>query len=174
MVSKLNWPAPEDVAMAEQSQQTLIIIKPDALQRALIGEIVATFERKGLRLTALKLMRISRSLAERHYAVHKGKPFYPGLVDFITSAPVVVMALEGVNAIEVIRRVLGKTNGAAAEPGSIRGDFGISRRNNLVHASDGAESAQRELKLYFAETDYVTYDKNELRWTYDWSGANPE
>ncbi len=155
-------------------ERSLVILKPDCVCRGLTGEIIGRFERKGLRIAALKITTIARATAETHYAEHKGKPFYPGLVDFITSAPVVVMALEGVNAIEVIRRVLGKTNGAAAEPGSIRGDFGISRRNNLVHASDGAESAQRELKLYFAETDYVTYDKNELRWTYDWSGANPE
>lgn len=155
-------------------ERSLVILKPDCVCRGLMGEVLSRFERKGLRVVGMKMMKVARATAETHYAEHKGKPFYPGLVDFITSAPAVVMAVEGVNAIEVIRKVLGKTNGAQAEPGSIRGDYGISRRNNLVHASDGAASAERELGLYFKKDEFVAYDQAELKWTYDWSGANPE
>ncbi|HTL51200.1 MAG TPA: nucleoside-diphosphate kinase [Planctomycetota bacterium] len=155
-------------------ERSLVILKPDCVCRGLMGEVLSRFERKGLRVVAMKITMVAKAKAEEHYAEHKGKPFYPGLVDFITSAPVVLLSLEGVNAIEVIRKILGKTNGAQAEPGSIRGDFGISRRNNLVHASDSPTSAERELKLYFDSKDFVKYDQAELKWTYDWSGANPE
>lgn len=155
-------------------ERSLVILKPDCVARGLMGEVLGRFERKGLRVVAMKMAMVPKAKAEEHYAEHKGKPFYPGLVDFITSAPVVLLALEGVNAIEVIRKILGKTNGAQAEPGSIRGDYGISRRNNLVHASDAPASAERELKLYFVADDFVKIDNAELKWTYDWSGANAE
>ena len=155
-------------------ERSLVILKPDCVCRGLMGEVLARFERKGLRVVAMKMTQFTRAKAEEHYGEHKGKPFYPSLVDFITSAPVVLLSLEGVGAIEVVRKILGKTNGAQAEPGSIRGDYGISRRNNLVHASDSPASAERELKLYFDAKEFVKYEQAEMKWTYDWSGANAE
>jgi len=145
-------------------QRTLIIFKPDCVQRRLVGSILERFEAKGLRIAALKLMRVDRGLAERHYAEHKGKPFFEGLIEFITSAPVVVGALEGNEAIAVVRNMLGTTNGAAAAPGTVRGDFSISRQNNLVHGSDSPESAQRELTLWFRPTELVDYQLVGSEW----------
>ncbi|GMU38746.1 MAG: nucleoside diphosphate kinase [Phycisphaerae bacterium] len=129
--------------------RTLIILKPDCVQRRLIGRVLQRFEDKGLSVIGLKLMRISRDLAEKHYAVHKGKPFYPPLIDYITSGPVVVLALEGPRCIEIARTLMGKTFGYEAAPGTIRGDFGASRSFNLIHGSDAPESAAFELGLYF-------------------------
>jgi nucleoside-diphosphate kinase len=145
-------------------QRTLIIFKPDCVQRRLVGSILERFEAKGLRIAALKLMRVDRGLAERHYAEHKGKPFFEGLIEFITSAPVVVGALEGNEAIAVVRNMLGTTNGAAAAPGTVRGDFSVSRQNNLVHGSDSPESAQRELTLWFRPTELVDYQLAGSEW----------
>jgi len=130
-------------------QRTLVIIKPDGVQRGLIGEIVTRFERKGLGLVALKLINVDQATAEKHYAEHKEKPFFGSLVSFITSAPVVVMAVEGNGAIEVIRNLVGPTSGLKAPPGTIRGDYALSMQNNLIHASDSPDSAQRELELWF-------------------------
>jgi len=142
---------------AYELERTLVILKPDAVQRRLIGAILQRFERKGLKIVAMKLIRISRELAEQHYSVHKGKPFYESLIDYITSGPVVVAVLEGPNAIEVTRRLMGRTFGYEAEPGTIRGDFGISRTYNLVHGSDSTETAQREISLFFDEEELCDY-----------------
>jgi nucleoside-diphosphate kinase len=132
-------------------ERTLILVKPDAFARSLTGEIIARFERKGLRLAALRQLRMERELAERHYAEHEGKPFYGELVDFITSGPLVAMVLEGENAVAAARQVIGATNPVEASPGSIRGDFAISVGQNMVHGSDSAESATREVGLFFPE-----------------------
>ena len=131
--------------------RTLILVKPDAFARNLTGEIIARFERKGLRLVALKLMRLDEAAAKRHYGEHEGKPFFDHLVTFITSGPLVAMILEGPNAIAAARQLIGSTNGIEASPGSIRGDFAIETRRNLVHGSDSAESAAREIAIYFPE-----------------------
>ena len=130
-------------------QRTLIIFKPDCVQRRLVGQILARFEGKGLRIAALKLIQVDRALGEKHYAEHQGKPFFEGLISFITSGPVVVGVLEGNEAISVVRTMLGATSGVAAAPGTVRGDFSISKQNNLVHGSDSPESAQREIALWF-------------------------
>ena len=134
-------------------ERTLIIIKPDAVQRGLIGEIITRFERRGLRIAAMKLIHIDRALAERHYAIHKGKPFYEPLIQYITFSPVVVMALEGNDAIEIARRTMGATNPAQADPGTIRADFGLEIGRNLVHGSDGPETAQAEIAFFFRDDE---------------------
>lgn len=139
------------------SERTLAIIKPDAVQRRLVGEIVGRFERKGLRIAALKMIDIDRSLAERHYAVHKGKPFYEPLLEFITAGPVVVLALEGPQAVKALRNMMGSTNPLDAAPGSIRGDYATEITFNLVHGSDSPENAQHELSLFFAPEEFVSY-----------------
>jgi nucleoside-diphosphate kinase len=131
--------------------RTLILVKPDAFARSLTGEIIARFERKGLRIVALKHMTVSRELAERHYAEHAQKPFFGELVDFITSGPIVAMVLEGVDAVRAARQAIGATNPLEAAPGSIRGDFAIEMGQNMVHGSDSAESAAREAALFFPE-----------------------
>jgi nucleoside-diphosphate kinase len=132
-------------------ERTLILVKPDAFARNLTGEIIARFERKGLRVVALKLMTMTRELAERHYAEHEGKPFFEELVNFITSAPLVAMVLEGEQAVEAARQVIGATNPLQATTGSIRGDYAIAVGQNMVHGSDSTESAAREVGLFFAE-----------------------
>lgn len=146
------------------TQQTLIIVKPDAVQRALIGTILGRFEQKGLRITALKLLQIDRPLAERHYAVHHGKPFYEGLVQFITSGPVVVGVLEGPNAIEATRNLMGATNPVTAAPGSVRGELALEIGQNLVHGSDAPETAEYEIGLYFSPGEIVSYRRDVDRW----------
>jgi nucleoside-diphosphate kinase len=132
-------------------ERTLILVKPDAFARNLTGEIIARFERKGLRLAALKQMTMSRELAGQHYAEHEGKPFYEELVSFITSGPLVAMVIEGESAIKAARQVIGATNPLEAAPGSIRGDFAISVGQNMVHGSDAPESGTREVGLFFPE-----------------------
>jgi nucleoside-diphosphate kinase len=129
--------------------RTLILVKPDAFARRLTGEIIARFERKGLHLAALRHMTVDEATARRHYAEHETKPFFDGLVAFITSGPIVAMVLEGPNAIEAARQLIGATNGIEAAPGSIRGDFALEVRRNLVHGSDSPESAEREIALFF-------------------------
>src|SRR5262249_1118514 len=146
-------------------QRTLIILKPDCVQRRLAGAVLQRFEAKGLRIAALKMMQVDRPLAEQHYAEHKGKPFFEGLLSFITGGPVVVGILEGNEAIPVVRSMLGATNGAAAAPGTIRGDFSISKQNNLVHGSDSEESARREIALWFPRPEeLVAYTLPESAW----------
>jgi nucleoside-diphosphate kinase len=143
--------------MPTPSERTLILFKPDALQRRLCGRILERLENKGLTIVALKLMRISRDLAEQHYAAHKGKGFYPGLVSFVTSAPVVAMVLEGPYAIDVTRKMMGATFGFKAEPGTIRGDFGLSNQYNLMHGSDSKEAAEREIALFFSKGEILDW-----------------
>ncbi len=132
-------------------ERTLILVKPDAFARGLTGEIVARFERKGLKIVAIKSMQLDRETAERHYAEHREKPFFGELVDFITSGPLVALVLAGERAIEAARQVIGATDPLAAAPGSIRGDFALSVQNNLVHGSDSPESAEREVAIFFPE-----------------------
>ena len=147
-------------------ETTLVFCKPDAVQRGLVGEIVGRFERKGLQLVGVKMMTVPADLAKTHYAEHEGKPFYDGLIAFVTSSPVVVMAIRGVNAIAVCRKLIGATNGQKAEPGTIRGDFGMSGGYNMIHGSDGPESAERELKLWFPE-GVADYQRTADTWVYD-------
>lgn len=147
-------------------ERTLIILKPDCFQRRLIGRVISRFEEKGLALAGMKLMRVSRELAERHYAVHQGKPFYPGLIEFITKGPVVVIALQGPRCIEMARKIMGKTFGFDAEPGTIRGDFGASRAYNLVHGSDSPESAAFELGLYFRPEELIAEAPCGQEWVF--------
>ena len=138
-------------------ERTLVLLKPDCVQRRLIGRLLARFEDKGLTFVALKMLRITPELAKKHYAEHVGKPFYPGLEAFITSAPVVAVAVEGVEAIRVVREMLGATSGLKAAAGTLRGDFSSSRQMNLVHASDGPQAAARELDLYFQPQELCEY-----------------
>ena len=145
-------------------QRTLVLAKPDAVQRGLIGEIIGRFERKGLKVVGLRLLTVPREMAERHYAVHAGKHFYDGLVEFITSGPVAAIALEGPDAIAVVRLMVGKTMPNEADPGTIRGDLGVSGLRNLIHASDAPETAEAELGLWFAADALVDYRREIDAW----------
>jgi nucleoside-diphosphate kinase len=147
-------------------ERTLILLKPDAVQRGLSGQILSRFEQKGLKIAAMKLMQISPELAARHYEAHKERKFYPGLVKFMTSSPVVALCLEGIDAIKICRTLMGATFGADAAPGTIRGDYGVSRSYNLVHGSDSPEAAAREIGLFFPE-GVVKYDYAAINWIYD-------
>jgi nucleoside-diphosphate kinase len=155
-------------------ETTLIILKPDAVQRGLMGEIISRFERKGLQIVGAKLIKISQHLAERHYEAHKERPFYPGLVAFMTSSPVLVMAVRGVGAIAISRSMMGATFGSKAEAGTIRGDYGVSNSFNLIHGSDSPEAAERELDLFFDEAELIDYERPIDQWVYDMSGGAPE
>ena len=145
-------------------ERTLIIVKPDAVQRGLIGAILTRLEQRGLRFAALKLLQITPELAARHYAVHKGKPFYNGLIEFITSGPVVVAVIEGPQAIEIVRKTMGATNPTQAEPGTIRADLGLEIGRNLVHGSDGPDTAAYEISLFFAEEEILSYERAIDAW----------
>lgn len=145
-------------------ERTLIIIKPDAVQRGLIGEIISRFERRGLKVAGLKFVQIDEALAHQHYAVHEGKPFFPGLIRYITSSPVVVMVLEGPRAIEAARATMGATNPVTATPGTIRADYALEIGRNLVHGSDGPETAAREVALFFREEELVSWSRDVDRW----------
>ena len=155
-------------------ETTLIILKPDAVQRGLMGKIITRFEEKGLQIVGAKLMQIPMGLAETHYQDHKGKPFYDGLVGFMTSAPVLVMAVRGMGAIAICRKLMGATFGSKAEPGTIRGDFGVSNSFNLIHGSDSPEAAERELGLFFDDGDVLDFERRIDQWVYDYSGGTPE
>jgi nucleoside-diphosphate kinase len=146
------------------TERTLVLIKPDGVQRLLAGRILARFEERGLKLVGLKLVQVDRALAERHYAIHREKPFFAGLVDFITSSPLIAAALEGPNAIGVVRSMVGATRPHEAAPGTIRGDFALETAQNLVHASDGPETATSELALWFADGELVDYPRDIDRW----------
>jgi nucleoside-diphosphate kinase len=146
------------------TERTLVLVKPDGVQRLLVGRIVARFEERGLKLVGLKLVRVDRAFAERHYAVHRGKPFFEGLLDFITSGPLVAIALEGPNAIAIVRAMVGATRPHEAAPGSIRGDLAVETAQNLVHASDSAETAASELALWFAPDELLAYEREIDRW----------
>jgi len=155
-------------------ETTLIILKPDAVQRGLMGRIISRFEDKGLQIVGARLMRIAQDLAERHYEPHRGKPFYEGLIKFMTSSPVLVLAVRGVGAIGVSRKLMGATFGSQAEPGTIRGDFGVSNSFNLIHGSDSPESAEREVGLFFGPGEILDHDRAIDGWVYDLSGGEPE
>ena len=143
-------------------ERTLILLKPDAVQRGLVGQILSRFEQKGLAIVAMKFMKITPELAAKHYEAHKERKFYPGLVKFMTSSPVVALALEGIDAVKICRAMMGATFGADATPGTIRGDFGVSRSYNLVHGSDSPEAATRELGLFFPGRRQVRLRRGEL------------
>ena len=160
--------------MSAEIQTTLIILKPDAVQRSHMGRIISRFEDKGLQIVGCKMMHISRELAERHYEVHRGKPFYERLVQFMTSSGVLVMAVRGVGAVEVCRKLMGATFGSQAEPGTIRGDFGISKSFNLIHGSDSPDTAQFELALFFEAGELLEFDRAIEGWVYDLSSGSPE
>jgi nucleoside-diphosphate kinase len=145
-------------------QKTLILIKPDCVQRRLVGNIIQRFEQKGLRLAALKLVQAGRELAEKHYAVHKGKPFYEPLLQFLTSGPTVAMVWEGREAVAVARTLMGPTDGTKAPPATIRGDFALSIQNNLIHGSDSAENAAAEVALWFRPEELVNYQPADAPW----------
>jgi nucleoside-diphosphate kinase len=145
-------------------QQTLILLKPDCVQRRLVGTIIDRLEQKGLRLVALKLVQASRSLAEQHYAVHKGKPFYDSLLQFLTAGPTVALVWEGREAVAVARNLMGVTDGTKAAPGTIRGDFAISVQNNLVHGSDSADNAATEIALWFRKDELVAWQPADNAW----------
>src|SRR5918995_2981045 len=147
-------------------ERTLVLIKPDAMQRGLASEILGRMERRGLRMVGLKLLQVDRALAERHYAEHAGKPFYEGLVGYITASPIIAAVFEGTSAIEAVRNTMGKTNPREAEPGTIRGDFGLEIGRNLVHGSDSPESAAREVALFFSETELVKVERAVDPWVF--------
>ena len=148
-------------------ETTLLLVKPDGVQRGLVGEILGRVERRGLRLSALKLMHVSRSLAEQHYAIHKGKPFYNGLIDYIVSAPVVAMAWSGNKAVEAVRQVLGATNPTHAAPGTVRADFAIDIGRNLTHGSDSAENGAAEVALWFATAEVQQWQAANAAWVFE-------
>lgn len=155
-------------------ETTLIILKPDAVQRGLTGKILSRFEDKGLAVVGMKLMKISPELAARHYEAHQSKGFYKGLVAFMTSSPVVVLAVRGVGAVSVARKMMGATFGSKAEPGTIRGDFGVSNSFNLIHGSDSPEAADRELGLFFAKGEVLDFNRALGAWVYDMSSGAAE
>lgn len=147
-------------------ERTFAMVKPDGVQRGLIGEVIGRFEKKGIKIAALKLMQITPELAENHYAEHRGKPFFADLVSFITSGPVVAMVLEGENVIAVVRTMMGVTNPNDSAPGTIRGDYGMTIDKNIIHGSDSPESAVREIVAFFTENEIVAYSKAEEEWIY--------
>lgn len=148
-------------------QTTFIFLKPDAVQRGLMGKILQRFEDKGLSFVGMKLVQVSEDLAKQHYAEHAAKPFFGGLLQFITSSPVLACAVQGPNAVAVCRNLIGATNGQKADPGTIRGDFGMSGANNMIHGSDSPESAERELALWFKPEELVAMKKTANQWIYD-------
>jgi nucleoside-diphosphate kinase len=148
-------------------ERTLVLVKPDAMQRGLAGEIIARLEKRGLRIVGLKLLQVDRALAERHYGEHVGKPFYEGLVGYITACPIVAMVLEGTGAVEAVRSTMGKTNPREAGPGTIRGDFGLEIGRNLIHGSDSLQSAEREVSLFFQPSELTAYERDVDRWVFE-------
>jgi nucleoside-diphosphate kinase len=146
------------------AERTFVLLKPDAVQRALVGEIVGRFERRGLKLVAVKMLRVSRSLGETYYAEHKGKAFFEPLMSYITAGPVVAMVLEGDGAVAIVRTMMGRTNSAEAAPGTIRGDFGLTIGRNLIHGSDSLASAKREIPLFFKPEEFQDYARSDETW----------
>ncbi|HIC68016.1 MAG TPA: nucleoside-diphosphate kinase [Candidatus Latescibacteria bacterium] len=145
-------------------QKTLVLLKPDAVQRGLVGELISRLERKGLKLVGMKMLRVDEQLARRHYSAHVGKPFFDGLIAFITSGPLVAMVAEGAQAVNVVRSIMGATDPQDAGPGTVRGDFAISIGPNLIHGSDSAESAEREIDLFFSPNELVDYTRDIDQW----------
>ena len=152
-------------------QITLVLLKPDAVQRGLIGEIVSRLEARGLKIVGMKMMQVSRELALRHYGEHQGKPFFDGLVAFITSGPIVAMALEAESAVELVRKTMGATSPLDSGPGTVRGDLAVDIGRNLIHGSDSPESAQRELALFFDEDELLAYSRDTDAWIAETTGA---
>ena len=148
-------------------ERTFVIVKPDGVQRGLVGEIMARLERRGLRLVAAKFMAVSQEMAETHYSIHKGKPFYDGLIAYITSAPVMAMAWEGPNAIAAVRQTMGATRPTEASPGSVRHDFGLEVGRNLTHASDSVENGEAEVVLWFEESELVQWERAIDQWVFE-------
>ena len=148
-------------------EQTYLMIKPDGVQRGLCGEILSRFEKKGLKIVAMKLMVIPKETAENHYGEHKERPFFPSLISYITSGPVLAMVLEGENAVSVCRNMMGKTNPKESAPGTIRGDYGMQVGMNIIHGSDSVESAEREISIFFRPEELVSYDKTIQSWIYE-------
>jgi len=155
-------------------ETTLIILKPDAVQRGLMGRILTRFEDKGLQVVGCKLTKIAPQLAETHYEAHKSKPFYAGLVKLMTSSPVLILAVRGNGAITIARNMMGATFGSKANPGTIRGDFGVSNSYNLIHGSDSPEAAERELKLFFKSDEVLEWPRQGDAWIYDTTGGKAE
>jgi len=148
-------------------ERTLVLMKPDAMQRGLAGEIQSRLERRGLRIAALRLFQMDEAMARRHYGEHEGKPFYEGLISYITACPIIAAVLEGSDAVEVVRRTIGATNPAEAEPGTIRGDLALETGRNLIHGSDSSESAKREIALFFREDELHSYARDVDRWLFE-------
>lgn len=147
-------------------ERSLVLIKPDALQRGLAGEIISRLEKKGLKIVAMKMLHMDKNLAQRHYAIHKGKAFFDDLVNFITSSPVIAIVFQGKNAVEIIRQMMGETDPVKAYSGTIRGDFGIDIGHNLVHGSDSLENASKEIDLFFSAEEIFNYDRELDTWIY--------
>jgi nucleoside-diphosphate kinase len=148
-------------------ERTLVLIKPDAMQRGLASEVLGRLERRGLRIVGLKLMQVDRALAERHYGEHRGKPFFDGLVAYITACPIVAAVFEGTGAVESVRATMGVTNPQKAAPGTIRGDYGLEIGRNLIHGSDSVESAEREVSLFFTPAEVLDVDRSVDRWVFE-------
>jgi nucleoside-diphosphate kinase len=147
-------------------ERSLVLIKPDAIQRGLAGEIISRLEKKGLKIVAMKMLHMDNTLAQRHYAIHKGKVFFDDLVNFITSGPVIAIILQGKDAVQIIRQMMGETDPAKAHGGTIRGDFGIDIRHNLVHGSDSLDNASKEIDLFFSAEEIFNYDRELDTWIY--------
>ncbi|MBI2759035.1 MAG: nucleoside-diphosphate kinase [Chloroflexi bacterium] len=148
-------------------ERTLVLVKPDGVQRALVGEVIARLERRGLRLVAAKFMQVGKELAETHYAVHKGKPFYDGLISYIISAPVMVMVWEGPNAVAAVRQTMGSTKPTEAAPGTLRHDFALEVGRNLTHASDSPENGENEIRLWFKKEELVEWKREVDKWVFE-------
>ena len=148
-------------------ERSLVLVKPDGVQRALVGEVISRLERRGLRLVAAKFIQVSRELAETHYAIHKGKPFYDGLIAYIISAPVMAMVWEGPNAVAAIRQTMGSTRPTEAAPGSLRHDFALQVGRNLTHASDSVDNGVAEIKLWFEPAELVSWDRDSDKWIFE-------
>lgn len=148
-------------------ERSFVMIKPDGVNRGLAGEIISRFERRGIKICAMKMMRIQKELAERHYAEHKGKSFFDPLLNYITSGPVICMVLEGDNVISIARTMMGRTNPQDANPGTIRGDLAMQTGRNIIHGSDSSESAKREIELFFSDYEILKYDKPDEPWVYE-------
>ncbi len=145
-------------------EQSLVLIKPDAVQRGLMGTIISRLERRGLKIVAMKMLHMDKTLAQRHYGIHKGKPFFDSLVEFITSSPIIALIIEGDRAIEIVRQTMGATDPAKANPGTIRGDFGLNVQLNLIHGSDSAETARQEISLLFTPEEIFQYQRGTDKW----------
>ena len=147
-------------------ERSLVLIKPDAIQRGLAGEIISRLEKRGLKIVAMKMLHMDKNLAQRHYDIHKGKAFFDDLVNFITSSPVIAIVFQGKNAVEIIRRMMGETDPAKAQSGTIRGDLGIDIGHNLIHGSDSLENASKEIDLFFSTEEIFNYDRELDKWIY--------